>query len=142
MDSVLNEIRKLNNRIDTVEAKFDAFETKLSELDDKYEDKCAKLAGMLVTKASAEVQNLLQCKVDQLEQQLKSMQIAAILQECYNKRLNILIHGIDKTVWESEDQTMALFHNFLSNSLKLDPEKILIVDIPATPKTTTENEAR
>jgi len=77
MDLVLNEIRKLNNRIDTVEAKFDVFETKMSKLDDKYEDKCAKLAETLVTKASAEVQNLLQCKVDQLEQQLKSMQTAA-----------------------------------------------------------------
>jgi len=82
-----------------------------------------------VTKASAEEQSLLQCKVDQLEQQLKSMQTETIMLECYNKRLIILIHGIDEIVWDTKYQTMALFHNFLSNNLKSDSEKISIVDI-------------
>ena len=46
-----------------------------------------------------------------------------LAQEAYNKTTNILIHGIEeqkRSVWETQDMALALFHQFLSIGLKLN----------------------
>ena len=54
------------------------------------------------------------------------------MKESYDKRLNILIHGIkeDKNqAWEKRDETVKKFQNFLENELKIqDPQDVNYVD--------------
>ena len=43
------------------------------------------------------------------------------MKESYDKRLNILFHGIqdNNNVWEKREKTIEKFQNFLKNGLKL-----------------------
>jgi len=46
-----------------------------------------------------------------------------LMQESYNKRLNILIHGIEEDenqVWEKRETTNEKFENFLTDGLNID----------------------
>ena len=62
---------------------------------------------------------------------------AKVMRENYEKRMNILIHGIEedtKSVWESNVETRLKFNNFISRALKLDPTAIAIADIHRLPQ--------
>ena len=62
---------------------------------------------------------------------------AEVMRENYEKRMNILIHGIEedtKSVWESNLETRLKFNNFISGALKLDPTAIAIADIYRLPQ--------
>ena len=59
------------------------------------------------------------------------------MKESYDKRLNILIHGIQEdnnNVWEKREKTIDKFHKFLKNSLKISPNKIKLSDIYRLPQ--------
>ena len=58
------------------------------------------------------------------------------MQECYNKRLNLLIHGVAEKAWKTKDQRKIVLKNFLSNGLLLDPEEIGVIDAHRLPQTT------
>ena len=63
---------------------------------------------------------------------------AALMQESYNKRLNILIHRIEEdedSVWESHQKVLEKFDEFLKNALEVDPDDIAVADIHRLPQT-------
>ena len=55
------------------------------------------------------------------------------MQESYDKRLNILIHGVKEdsvSPWEKHETTVTKFQDFLKNGLRIDdPDEIEFVDI-------------
>ena len=54
------------------------------------------------------------------------------MKESYEKRLNILIHGIQEdnnNVWEKREKTIEKFQDFLKNGLKINPNEIKLSDI-------------
>ena len=60
------------------------------------------------------------------------------MQESYNKRLNILIHGVKEDsdcAWEKKEKTLERFQDVLKNGLKIkDPMDIEYVDIRRLPQ--------
>ena len=59
------------------------------------------------------------------------------MKESYDKRLNILIHGIQKdnnNVWEKREKTIEKFQDFLKNGLKINPNEINLSDIHRLPQ--------
>ena len=58
------------------------------------------------------------------------------MQECYNERLNLLMHGVAEKSWETKDQTKIVLKIFLFNGLLLDPEEIGVIDVHRLPQTT------
>ena len=51
--------------------------------------------------------------------------------------MNILIHGVDEemeTVWETHQQTMDKFNNFLKNALDIDHSQIAVADLHRLPQ--------
>ena len=59
------------------------------------------------------------------------------MKECYDKRLNILIHGIQEdnnNVWEKREKTIKKFQDFLKNGLKINPNEINLSDIYRLPQ--------
>ena len=59
------------------------------------------------------------------------------MRESYNKRLNLLIHGLAETegsVWETRDQTQHIYNNFMIKGLQLDPVSIPLVGIHRLPQ--------
>ena len=64
---------------------------------------------------------------------IESYKKSAVMQESYDKRLNILIHHIKEdndSPWENHDTTVNKFQESLKKGLKIDdPEYIQFVDI-------------
>ena len=60
------------------------------------------------------------------------------MQEAYDKRLNILTHGIKEnsdSPWEKHEKSLDKFHDFLKNGLQIeDPDAVEIVDIHRLPQ--------
>jgi len=60
------------------------------------------------------------------------------MQECYDKRLKVLIHGVKEdgdNVWEKKETTIEKYENFLEKGLKIDdPSDIEYVDIHRLPQ--------
>ena len=59
---------------------------------------------------------------------------AALMQESYNKRMNILIHGVEENVWENHQQTLQKFDNFLKEAVHIDPKNVEVADIHCLPQ--------
>ena len=60
------------------------------------------------------------------------------MKESYDKRLNILIHGIQEdnnNVWEKKEKTIEKFQDFLKNGLKININEIKLSDIFQQPIT-------
>ena len=67
------------------------------------------------------------------------------MQESYNKRLNLLIYGIqedDKQVWEKRNVTISKLENFLKNGLKIEPDDIEVADIHRLPQNQMMNNGK
>ena len=119
------------------------FEEKCEELDEtlnlKADASAVKdLAETIHAKANREEFVNLQSAVDKLQEFKIQHENNQIMQESYNKRLNLLIHGIqedDKQVWEKRDVTISKFENFLKNGLKIKPDDIEVADIHRLPST-------
>ena len=60
------------------------------------------------------------------------------MKESYDKRLNMLIHGMQEdnnNVWKKREKTIEKFQNFLKNGLKItNPNEIKFLDIPRLPQ--------
>ena len=60
------------------------------------------------------------------------------MKESYDKRLNILIRGMQEdknNVWEKREKTIKKFQDFLKNSLKItNSNEIKFLDIPRLPQ--------
>jgi len=59
------------------------------------------------------------------------------MQESYNKRLNILIHGIEEDenqVREKRETTIEKFEKFRTDGLNIDPDNIEVADIHRLPQ--------
>ena len=57
---------------------------------------------------------------------------AAIMQDSYNKRLNVLFYGIredEGNAWEKREATVQKFNTFLNDGLNINPDDIELVDI-------------
>ena len=61
------------------------------------------------------------------------------MQESYDKRLNILIHGLDENPthpWEKVDETRKIVENFMSDGFQIaNPSTISFVDLHRLPHT-------
>lgn len=132
LDLLINSIKKIEKKLDNfgdrltkLEEKFDYLENKTDErykrLNDGVEEKIARLSTRLL-------------EVESFKTEIKTTEI---MKESYNKRMNILIHGIeenDASPWETNEQTRKKFNNFVSEGLKLDPEAIAVADIHRLPQ--------
>ena len=59
-------------------------------------------------------------RLQTLEKVKNEQETDLVMQESYEKRLNILIHGLDENptlAWEKVDETRKLVENFLSDGL-------------------------
>jgi len=62
------------------------------------------------------------------------MKNEADMQECYNKRLNLLVHGIEDNPWETREQTKDKLNQFFIDGLKLNPQSFSFVDLHRLPQ--------
>ena len=94
--------------------------------------------SLLSGKADLTSLNQMNKRIKKLESMIESYEKSAVMQESYDKRLNILIHGTKEdndSPWEKQDTTVTKFQEFLKKGLKIDdPEDIEFVDIHRLPQ--------
>ena len=56
----------------------------------------------------------------------------ALMQESYDKRFNVLFHGLNEelnSVWETRNKTLKILHQFMRDGLNItDPSNIALAD--------------
>ena len=104
MDRVLSEVAKLSN-MNGINKSLNSLEERINDIDKKYCEKLETIDLSLSQIASVNNQTQLKSQITALEDQVQTMKTEAVMQECFNKRLNLLIHGVAKKAWETKDQT-------------------------------------
>ena len=107
LDNLLIVMEGVTSRLDKLDMKFGKLENGINNLERKVEQRYDEL------KQATDIKILgLTEKIKQLENYKADSEKAALMQESCNKRLNILIHGIeedDDCVWESHKKTLKKF---------------------------------
>ena len=139
MSSVDQKLDLLINSITKIEKKLDGFGERINKLEEIYknqekrtEERFQRLNDYFEGKVK-----ILSNRILDAETLKTDFKKAEVMRENYEKRINILIHGIEedtKSVWESNIETRHKFNNFISGALKLDPTAIAIADIHRLPQ--------
>ena len=129
-------IENLTTRIDKIDSKFELFETRLSNLEKTFDDQINQLDKKLETKVDYTVLENFNLRLQNIEQQQITQKTEDIMQESYDKRLNLLIHGIEESdAWETLEKTKKLLHNFMKDDLLIDdPSTIFLADYHRLPQ--------
>ena len=70
-----------------------------------------------------------------LENQCNAFHREAVAKECYDKRMNLLIHGLnEKSAWETKGETKGVFEDFLKAGFDIDPSSVSLIDIHRLPQ--------
>ena len=122
----LVKLDRLEDKLDRLEDKIDDNESRLQEINNRLasqDNKIKDIDDKLIGKASL-------CNFEDLDDRLKQLEYLAekthkdsLIRESYNKRLNLLIHGLaetEGTVWETRDQTQLIYNDFMIKGLQLD----------------------
>ena len=139
MSSVDQKLDLLINSITKIEKKLDGFGERINKLEEIYKIKKTELKNVfkdLMINFKGKVK-ILSNRILDAETFKTDFKKAEVMRENYEKRMNILIHGIEedtKSVWESNVETRLKFNNFISGALKLDPTAIAIADIHRLPQ--------
>jgi len=98
LGEVLNAIKELNVRIDSIDEKFEAYNLRLNNLELKLNKKCEEISLALDEKTNETDLEEIYENLENLERKERDRQAEALMQESYDKRFNILIHGLDENV--------------------------------------------
>ena len=126
MSTLELKLDQILQKLDALEKKVDSFNTRIFKL----ENKTATLELNLTAKA--ETLDILDDKMREFEKFKSDNEKTAIMLESYNKRLNVLIHGIEEdesNTWEKREETVQKFETFLNDGLNIDPDDIELVNI-------------
>ena len=126
-----HKLDQILQKLDALEKKVDSFNTRIFKL----ENKTVALEQNLT--AMEETIDILDEKMNKFEKLKLEFEKTAIMQESYNKHLNVLIHGIkeDKgNAWEKREVTVQKFKTFLNDGLNINPDDIELVDTHQLPQ--------
>ena len=117
IDTVITTLNKMSERITSLESKFYSIEARMSAIETKLSLKTSELeSGISATdsrvteiaadftlkhsKMSTLIDDIMNRDMEQLRERNRDLEAQIIEKESYDKRLNILIHGIDEEVNE------------------------------------------
>ena len=135
---ILKKIEEFDSKmvvIDRLEQKINNCQLQSSESEEKVKKHLNEFSQDLKLKASMEECENLRKKVDQSESQCNAFQKEATAKESYDKRMNLLIHGLkEKSAWETKNETKSIFEEFFKAGLDLDASAVSLVDIHRLPQ--------
>ena len=151
LNQALKAVDKLNKRLDNLYSKLDDFNLRLVLLDDKFNAKFEEIETSLNSKVDTDdTEAVLATKINltdfeeihdrlkKLEAQERERQTQTVMRESYEKRMNILIHGLPEnftSAWETRETTKSVIYQFMRDGLKIeDPEKISMADYHRLPQ--------
>ena len=141
LDQVIALVTNLNEKFEALDTKVENLTKKMDNFEERMNKKLALVDNELQSKASIALCNELQDKISSLEGELDvfytGLKKNALMKESYEKRLNIMVHGIReaKSPREKREESRALFQKFMKDGLQIeDPGAITIVDVHRIPQ--------
>ena len=138
VDLMISKLEKIEKRLDDLDFKFERLTTRMDKLETNLKSTCKEIDFLLEEKVNIDCFNQLNEKIKFLVIFKQNFETSLLMRESYEKRLNIIVHGVMKdqdTPWEKRDKTESKFKDFLINGLKIDdPDKIEYVDIHRLPQ--------
>ena len=131
LDSIFNSIVVLTKKVDKYDSNLSALGTSLDKIENTLSNKIHKIENQLQEKADkSELEELRLRLLHVLEDSKKDKEASVVMKESYEKRLNILIHGIQETpvnAWERPDETLSHVYDFMKAGLQIkDPTEIAL----------------
>ena len=144
LDKVISLVTNLIEKFNASDPKVEKLSKKMEIFEETVNDKFAQVDKKLKCKAPLAYCNELKQKISFLEDQLDGLysdfKKNARMKESYEKRLNILVPGLQEaeSPWEKREDSLALFHDFMRDGLKIDqPTSIAVVDAHRLPQRPT-----
>ena len=138
LDEILKTLLQISKRMDNFENKFEGFNTRLTSLNQKLDDRYNELKSQTDNKAYVNDVEEVSEMLEILEAKARDRENKALMLESYEKRFNLLINGIDENfcyAWETREQTKHLAEDFMKEDLKIeDPSKIAMADCHRLPQ--------
>ena len=122
LNKVLQGIENLTIRLDKLDAKIDSFSLRLTKLEKNFDEQSHTLTKNLETKADRADLIALDKRIEKIVTQQNAQEVKEVMQESYDKRLNVLLHGIEEkgdSVWETRDVTLQKIHDFMKEGLQI-----------------------
>ena len=141
LNELLKAVANISERLDKLDAKLEKFDRRITNLEHIVEEKIPKLQQELQAKVDNSTLKDLETRIRKIEQQQVNQLNKDIMQESYEKRFNLLIHGIEETeetdesAWEKRETTLQLVNDFMKRGLQIeDPSTIMLTDYHRLPQ--------
>ena len=134
LDQILVCVETLTKRLDAIDAKYETVNATINEVEEKFDAKLNEIECQVRDEVCRNEFNHLK---NHFKKQIESVYEEKLMKETFNKRLNLLIHGLEESetnAWETKDQTTKIFHDFLTEGLQIDPTSMNIIDIQKLPQ--------
>ena len=139
LDSISNSIVVLTEKVDNFDSNLAALGPRSNKIENTLNNKINKIENQLQEIADKSKLEELRLRLLHVPENFKKDQEAsAVMKESYEKRLNILIHGVQESPVnkrERPDETLARVYNFMKAGLKIkDQTDITLADCHRLPK--------
>ena len=132
LDKVLRTLENLIERMDKLDFKSETFDNCLNKLESLFNNKVNKLEPALENKSNINDIDNIHTKLNRVEQQQIEQESENLMQESYDNRLNLLIHGQEesnKTDSTTHESTQETIYKFFQKGLQIkEPIFIKLID--------------
>ena len=104
IDSILTAIEKLNPMLDKIDNRIESIKNSQWYIENGFKEEIKLLHGQVEDKASKSEIAESNERITMFENFQRNLEMDRIMAESYNKRFNLLIHGLDEipnNVWEN-----------------------------------------
>lgn len=133
---VAEAVESLTERTDEIQEQMNSTDVKIKNISasiKKCNENIDELASHKLTDNNLP---LILERIKTLENVIQTNENDQIMRESYDKRLNLLIHGVKESVgpWELKEKTKEILSNFMRDGLRIDPESISLIDYHRLPQ--------
>ena len=138
LHEVLKEIGEINKRMDKLNQRLDNLETRLNNIEHTLNERIVNVEKQMTNKIDASVVAEFEKRIAILEYKEEDRQAEAVMKESYEKRLNIVIHGLEEDrnlAWETRQETLKITHRFMREGLHIEnPSRFVFADYHRLPQ--------
>ena len=121
LDEILKGIGDINKRMDSIDQRLVNLEGRINDIEQASNARITKIENQLTKKINglADIEKRLSI----LEKKEEKRQDESVMKKSYEKRFNILIHGLEEdhsSAWESRQETLQIIHKFMREGLCIE----------------------
>ena len=124
--------------MDKLHQRLDNLETRLNNIEHTFNERIVNVEKQMTNKIDAFVVAEFEKRVVILKNKQEDRQAEAVMKESYEKRLNILIHGLKEdrnSAWETREETLKIIHQFMREDLNVEnPSRFVFADYHRLPQ--------